>query len=82
MKKFRENELPVPVVKMIDYKDGVDGLPPSDVLKFFMEDGWFAVRPSGTEPKIKFYFGIRGNSITDAVEKVEAIQNKIIAFAE
>lgn len=82
MKKFRESQLPVPVVNMIDYKDGVDGLPPSDVLKFFMEDGWFAVRPSGTEPKIKFYFGIRGNSITDAVEKVKAVQDKIMAFAE
>ncbi|MBE7016027.1 MAG: phospho-sugar mutase [Ruminococcaceae bacterium] len=82
MKKFRENELPVPVERLIDYKDGVDGLPPSDVLKFFIKDGWFAVRPSGTEPKIKFYFGVKGTSVSDAEEKLSDIQNKIMNFAE
>lgn len=82
MKKFRENEMPVEVEKMIDYKDGVDGLPPSDVLKFFVGGGWFAVRPSGTEPKIKFYFGVRGNSITDAEEKLSKMQSTIMNFAE
>ncbi len=48
------------VVKVLDYKQGIDNLPKADVLKFFFEDGWFAVRPSGTEPKIKFYYGIDG----------------------
>lgn len=43
------------VEKVLDYSDGIDGMPKSNVLKYFLEDGWFAVRPSGTEPKIKFY---------------------------
>lgn len=81
MKNFRENEMPVDVEKMIDYKDGVDGLPPSDVLKFFVKDGWFAVRPSGTEPKIKFYFGIKGQSYTDAEEKLKKLQDTVMNFA-
>ena len=44
------------VVRYKDYKDGVDGLPASNVLQMWMEDGSEAViRPSGTEPKIKVY---------------------------
>lgn len=44
------------VVKKIDYKDGVQGLPPSNVIKLFLEDGsWVVIRPSGNEPKIKYY---------------------------
>lgn len=82
MKKFREGVLPVAVEKMIDYKDGVDGLPPSDVLKYFMQDGWFAVRPSGTEPKIKFYFGIRGKDSDEVDAKLAKMQEEIMNFAE
>ena len=45
------------VVKVIDYKDGYEDIPASNVLKVTMDDGcWFAMRPSGTEPKIKFYY--------------------------
>ena len=44
------------VVKKLDYKDGVDGLPPSNVIKLWLEDGsWVVIRPSGNEPKIKYY---------------------------
>ena len=44
------------VVKKVDYKDGVQGLPPSNVIKLFLEDGsWVVIRPSGNEPKIKYY---------------------------
>ena len=46
----------------MDYLEGIDGLPVSDVLKFILEDGWIAVRPSGTEPKIKFYLAADGES--------------------
>ena len=46
----------------IDYLEGVGGLPVSNVLKFILEDGWIAVRPSGTEPKIKFYLAADGES--------------------
>lgn len=50
------------VDRLIDYSDGIEGLPPANVLKYIFENGsWLAVRPSGTEPKIKFYYCIRGN---------------------
>ena len=46
------------------------GLPASNVLYYDMNDGaWMCVRPSGTEPKIKFYYGIKGSSIEDADAK-------------
>ncbi|MDD3172988.1 MAG: phospho-sugar mutase [Herbinix sp.] len=47
------------------------GLPKSDVLYFDLNDNaWCAIRPSGTEPKIKFYFGVKGSSMEDAEEKI------------
>lgn len=50
------------------------GLPKSNVLYFDMtEDAWFCVRPSGTEPKIKFYAGIKGENLSDADEKLEKV---------
>lgn len=67
MEYFRENGLnelaEVKVIESKDYNEGIDGLPKSNVLKFILEDGsWIAARPSGTEPKLKFYMGICGNS--------------------
>lgn len=57
------------------------GLPKSDVLYFDLEeDAWCAVRPSGTEPKIKFYFGVKGTSLSDAAEKLDKLV-KDAAFA-
>ena len=48
------------------------GLPKSNVLYFDMEDNvWMCVRPSGTEPKIKFYYGVVGTSLEDADKKSE-----------
>ena len=50
------------------------GLPASNVLYYDMEDGaWICVRPSGTEPKIKFYYGIKGASLEDAEAKSDAL---------
>ena len=47
-------------------------LPKSNVLKYYLEDGsWIAARPSGTEPKIKFYFSIKGKDADDAEKKTE-----------
>lgn len=65
MHRFRTESLAMDIVKKLDYLDGIDGLPKSDVLKFFTPNGWFAVRPSGTEPKIKFYFGAKGSTKAD-----------------
>ena len=50
------------------------GLPRSNVLYFELEqDCWCCARPSGTEPKIKFYMGVKGTSLADAQEKVEKL---------
>lgn len=57
------------VCGMKDYILGIDGMPKSNVLKFFFENGWMAVRPSGTEPKIKFYVGINGDNADEITDK-------------
>ena len=61
-----------PVVKVVDYnKPEETGLPKSNVLQFFSEEGdVVSVRPSGTEPKIKFYFGAKGDSADAKIEKL------------
>ncbi|MBE6624582.1 MAG: phospho-sugar mutase [Ruminococcaceae bacterium] len=75
MKEMRENgkSLLSDVVTVYDYSKGIDDLPKSDVLKFIFEDGsWIAIRPSGTEPKIKIYYSIRGESKDEATKVLEA----------
>ncbi|MCQ9209678.1 phospho-sugar mutase [Granulicatella seriolae] len=58
-------------------------LPSSDVLKYILEDGsWVAARPSGTEPKIKFYMGIQGDSQEAVAEKLAKIQADIELFTK
>ena len=73
MHRFRTESLAMDIVKKLDYLDGIDGLPKSDVLKFFTPNGWFAVRPSGTEPKIKFYFGAKGSTKADAENELKEL---------
>jgi len=54
------------------------GLPSSNVLYYELSDNaWCCVRPSGTEPKIKFYFGVKGTSLKDAEEKLEVLKNDL-----
>ena len=67
-----------PLAKVIDYmKPEETGLPKSNVLQFFNEAGdVVSVRPSGTEPKIKFYFGARGD---DAAEKIELLKKQFVS---
>ena len=77
------------VVKTRDYENDVvkdlatgetttTGLPKSNVLYFDLtDDAWFCVRPSGTEPKIKFYAGIKGNSLEDADEKLKKVLTEL-----
>ncbi len=67
------------VVKTIDYSNGYEDIPASNVLRFFLEDGsWFSIRPSGTEPKIKFYFYTRQDSAEKAKEVNRAIKEDIM----
>lgn len=57
--------------------------PPSDVLKYTLADGsWIAVRPSGTEPKIKFYIAVVGESNEDSQTKIANIEAEINAFVK
>ncbi|MBY2475817.1 phospho-sugar mutase [Clostridioides difficile] len=74
-----DNVADVKVDKILDYKDGVDDLPKSDVLKFLLEDGsWIAIRPSGTEPKIKFYFGANSDNQEDVEFKLKNLISYIL----
>lgn len=71
------------VVKVLDYSTGIDGLPRENVMKFLCSDGsWFAVRPSGTEPKIKIYYCIKGRSLRDAEDKLDARRQSLEAELE
>ena len=63
------------VVKFVDYNDSAaTGLPKSNVLRWTLSDGsWAIARPSGTEPKLKIYSGVRGNSEADADARLAAL---------
>ena len=64
---------------MSDGSKASTGLPTSNVLYYELEDNsWCCVRPSGTEPKIKFYFGVKGTSLEDADEKLEDLQGAMM----
>ncbi|MBQ6655635.1 MAG: phospho-sugar mutase [Erysipelotrichaceae bacterium] len=66
------------VEKVIDYVNGYEDIPASNVLRFFLDEGsWFAIRPSGTEPKIKFYFYTRGASRKEAYDLCYKIKDDI-----
>ena len=97
MAKFRENgpkEFNATEVTVVeDFKaqtsTAADGTvtalttPPSDVLKYTLADGsWIAVRPSGTEPKIKFYIAVVGESNEDSQAKIANIEAEINAFVK
>lgn len=65
--------------RVIDYSKGVDDLPIENVLKFVWADGsWVAVRPSGTEPKIKIYYSVREENRKQAHKRLEKIRTQII----
>lgn len=58
-------------------------MPASDVLKYTLADEtWLAIRPSGTEPKIKFYIGVKGDSHAAAAEKIATYEEAIRKIAE
>lgn len=59
------------------------GLPSSNVLYYDLsDDAWVCVRPSGTEPKVKFYYGIKGDSLADAEEKSAKLGEEVLAMID
>ena len=59
------------------------GLPVSNVLYYELsDDAWCCIRPSGTEPKIKFYIGVKGNSLPDSKRKVKVLKKEILKLTE
>lgn len=59
------------------------GLPNSNVLYYDLnDDAWLCVRPSGTEPKVKFYYGVKGTSLKDADDKSAALGEKVLAMIQ
>ena len=68
-------------IDMADGSKSPTGLPTSNVLYYELEDhAWCCVRPSGTEPKIKFYFGVKGASLADAEDKLEDLTKGMMAL--
>lgn len=62
--------------KVLDYREKINDLPKSNVLKFFLKDGsWIAIRPSGTEPKLKIYYSIKAKTKRDAEIKLGVIRD-------
>ena len=82
------------VLAAIDYKENTrkdmktnevteSGLPSSNVLYYELSDNaWCCVRPSGTEPKIKFYFGVKGTSLQDAEDRLQTLQENVMKMFE
>ena len=72
--------------KIVDIKTGKEsetGLPESNVLYFDLEDSaWCCVRPSGTEPKVKFYMGVKGNSMKDSEDKLNTLRRAMTGLSE
>ncbi len=63
---------------LLDYSKGIDDLPKENVLRFDFKDGsWAAVRPSGTEPKLKMYFSVKGENREQAEKRKADIHNKL-----
>ncbi|MBR2568225.1 MAG: phospho-sugar mutase [Paenibacillus sp.] len=70
----------VELTKVEDFSLGLYDLPKENVLKFHLADGsWFCLRPSGTEPKIKMYFAVQGESHADAQAKLQAMSDDVLA---
>ncbi|KAB2337084.1 phospho-sugar mutase [Cytobacillus depressus] len=97
LSSFRSNPLQqlgdLKVTAIEDYLTGIRtksngvketiNLPKSNVIKYFFEDeSWICLRPSGTEPKIKFYFGINGLSETESKEKLQSIKQNFMAIVD
>jgi len=70
-------------VRKIDYLNDETSLPKENVLKYILEsDSWLAIRPSGTEPKIKIYYSVEGETLEAAKEKYEKMQTFVANMKE
>ncbi|WP_029317535.1 phosphoglucomutase [Bacillus subtilis] len=64
---------------LTESKEEAIDLPKSNVLKYFLEDGsWFCLRPSGTEPKVKFYFAVKGSSLEDSEQRLASLSEGVM----
>ncbi|MEC0244645.1 phospho-sugar mutase [Paenibacillus chitinolyticus] len=73
----------VEVAEVEDYSRGINGLPKENVLKFKLKDGsWFCLRPSGTEPKIKFYFAVKGTTGDEAAKQLQGLVRFVLDRVE
>lgn len=84
MTSYRKNYLraigAMNLAEAIDYQDGYKDIPASNVLRFMMDDGsWYAVRPSGTEPKIKLYIYTIGKTEAEATANVALMEELVLA---
>ena len=87
MTVFREKKPdvfgPHRVKERVDYFHGYKDIPASNVLKLTMEDGcWFAMRPSGTEPKIKFYYYAESDNMERSLSQVREMRDAVNAMID
>jgi phosphoglucomutase len=80
MSHFRNGYAVKGLVKLEDYANGINNLPPSNVIKLYFKDGWAALRPSGTEPKIKLYTGIRSDTYEQAKRRLAELRKQLLSL--
>ncbi|MDE5873096.1 MAG: phospho-sugar mutase, partial [Lachnospiraceae bacterium] len=79
IQQLRDN----PISELIDYKveKVTDYLPKANMILYELsDDAWFLVRPSGTEPKIKFYLGVKGNSLENSMDRINNLGSAVKAL--
>ena len=80
MEKFR-NGAPQRFGQKTDYRNGFEDIPASNVLRFTIDEStWFAVRPSGTEPKLKLYFYTRKPNSSEANNTISSLQEDVLKW--
>ena len=87
MKSLREHKhteiAGIKVKEYLDYKNGIGTLPKADVIQFILEDEtYLTVRPSGTEPKIKFYISVVDNNKKVAERKLQNMEKEFLSYVE
>ena len=87
MKSLREHKhteiVGIKVKEYLDYKNGIGTLPKADVIQFILEDEtYLTVRPSGTEPKIKFYISVVDNNKEVAERKLQNMEKEFLSYVE